>query len=178
MNWLERARLEIQESAGRTTDVTDDRNLTAVMAVPGTAVCEESQPPLAAVTYRAPRANTQHLDLLTEIEGRLRGAERDSPPLKDVTRERWALFLDDGIRFSAEWGVVAPSLGWDALSLFGCSVVKPLARIDRQGLIWALRGDRVTMLTADVAFIAVRPGVNHTFARPHPLADGMRLPWG
>ena len=33
-NWLERAKREIQESAGRTTAITAERNLTSVMAVP------------------------------------------------------------------------------------------------------------------------------------------------
>lgn len=34
MNWLERARREIQENCPRPTAITAERNLTAVMAVP------------------------------------------------------------------------------------------------------------------------------------------------
>ena len=42
MNWLDRARREIQESARRPTVITAERTLTAVMTVPHPALQEES----------------------------------------------------------------------------------------------------------------------------------------
>ncbi len=42
MNWLERARGEIQKSAGQSTANSADGNLTAAMAVPNRTVCEKS----------------------------------------------------------------------------------------------------------------------------------------
>jgi hypothetical protein len=41
MNWLERARREIQENAQQPTANSAERNLTAVMAVPPPTLCEK-----------------------------------------------------------------------------------------------------------------------------------------
>lgn len=43
MNWLDRARCEIAESAGRPTADTAERVATAVLAVPDTQLCAESR---------------------------------------------------------------------------------------------------------------------------------------
>ena len=42
INWLERAKQNFQKSAGCTTDVTDERTLTAVLAVPRPGISENS----------------------------------------------------------------------------------------------------------------------------------------
>lgn len=42
MNWLDRARREIRECARQPTAVTANRTLTAAMAVPHRAICENA----------------------------------------------------------------------------------------------------------------------------------------
>jgi hypothetical protein len=48
MNWLQRARLEMQRSARRPTANTAERTLTAVMAVPDPGVSTESAPSIGS----------------------------------------------------------------------------------------------------------------------------------
>lgn len=71
-----------------------------------------------------------------------------------VTLERWLQFVDDAGRFFDAWGHQADALGWRAEDLFGLDPIAPLARYDRQGLIWLLRGETVTALTERAAKLA------------------------
>jgi hypothetical protein len=50
--------------------------------------------------------------------------------------------------FLDQWGYVAERLGWTAEELFGLHPDAPMARYDRMGLIWLLKGERVIALTA------------------------------
>jgi hypothetical protein len=54
---------------------------------------------------------------------------------------------DAGI-FLDQWGREAERLGWAAEELFGLHPDAPIARYDRMGLLWMLKGQRVLALTA------------------------------
>jgi hypothetical protein len=68
-----------------------------------------------------------------------------------LSTDRWRLFLDDSPAFLDQWGEQAAALGWTADDLFGLDSVAPLARYDRMGLLWMLKGERVVALTAAAA---------------------------
>jgi len=78
-----------------------------------------------------------------------------------VPVERWEQAVEDGKRFLAEWGDQAQVLGWTSADQFGLHrppeqphpSYSRLSRYDMTGLIWLLRGRRVTALTADTAAI-------------------------
>src|SRR5262249_43959468 len=75
-------------------------------------------------------------------------------PASDVAAKRWWQFVDDVGRFLDDgWAQHAAALGWGPADLFGCHPRKPIARIDRQGLLWLLYGRRLLALTADTAVI-------------------------
>jgi len=72
------------------------------------------------------------------------------PPDPDlVPRARLELFAVDAQRFIDTWGPQALALGWTVSDLFGLDPVAPLARCDRMGLVWFLKGrEHVIALTA------------------------------
>jgi hypothetical protein len=74
-----------------------------------------------------------------------RGVRRldiDRPP-KGVPCDRWRTFVAAAARFLAcPFAERASALGWTALDLFGCDDSRPLARLDKAGLIWLLNGNR------------------------------------
>jgi len=78
-----------------------------------------------------------------------------------VPQKRWLLFLDDAGRFLDAWGHQALALGWTDADLFGLDPVAPLARYDRLGLLWMLRGEAVTALTERAAKLSG----GHTYRR-------------
>ncbi|MET3841823.1 hypothetical protein [Bradyrhizobium sp. OAE829] len=84
----------------------------------------------------------------------------------DVSPKRWLRFIDDCGRFLDEgWAKRADALGWGPLDLFGCDRVKPIARLDRAGLLWLTDGRKLLALTADTAAIATASGGSLTFRR-------------
>ena len=124
---------EISETAQTRTDKTDktasDRVL-SVLSVPFGAVCENW---LDAAPYCA-------------------GLERLSAACPaGVPDDRWRLALADAERFLAEWGDAAERLGWTEADLFDLHETVPLSRVDRMGLVWLLKGERVVLLTEGVA---------------------------
>ena len=68
-----------------------------------------------------------------------------------VPEPRWRQAIADAERFLAEWGETAPKLGWSARDLFDLHETVPLSRMDRMGLCWLLKGQRVTLITETVA---------------------------
>lgn len=64
----------------------------------------------------------------------------------DIPRSRRKLAVEDGGHFLDRWASEALRLGWSAESLFGHHLTVPLSRFDHLGLIWILRGRRVTAL--------------------------------
>jgi hypothetical protein len=68
-----------------------------------------------------------------------------APP--EAPLERWHEFINDAGIFLDQWGRDAERLGWTAEDLFGLHPVAPMARYDRMGLIWLLKGERVVALT-------------------------------
>ena len=68
-----------------------------------------------------------------------------------VPATRWQACLDDAAVFLGVWEAQAEALGWRADELFGLHPSAPLARYDRMGLLWLMRGRRVIELTASAA---------------------------
>jgi hypothetical protein len=69
-------------------------------------------------------------------------------PPAEVPRERWEQFINDAGLFLDQRGKQAEALGWRADELFGLDPVAPMARYDRMGLVWMLRGQTVIDITA------------------------------
>jgi len=68
-----------------------------------------------------------------------------APP--EVPLERWHQFINDAGIFLDQWGRDAERLGWSVDDLFGLHPNAPMARYDRMGLLWMLKGQRVVALT-------------------------------
>jgi hypothetical protein len=90
MNWLERARREIEESARRRTANSAERNLTAVMAVPPPAFREKLEGSIGSNGSTSPSHLLESVweayeerAAIMEFDG---GLSRD-----DAEREAWAL---------------------------------------------------------------------------------------
>jgi hypothetical protein len=95
MNWLERARREIQESARQPTAVTAGRTLTAVMAVPHPALQEESGASIGSNGSAAPNRRLETESLQEEFEERAAIMEFDGGLSRDeAERAAWALVLN------------------------------------------------------------------------------------
>jgi hypothetical protein len=92
MNWLERARREIQKSARRCTAITAERNLTAVMAVPPPALREKLEASIGSNGSTSP-SHLLEIELVRdEFEERAAIMEFDGGLSRDeAEREAWAL---------------------------------------------------------------------------------------
>jgi hypothetical protein len=100
-----------------------------------------------------------------------------SPP-GDVPLKRWLRFIDDCGRFlDADWAAHAASLGWTPLHLFGCDRDRPWARIDHQGLLWLINGNRLVALGAETAIIETVSGARQTYHRSPVRPGHVVLPW-
>src|SRR4051794_39554219 len=64
-----------------------------------------------------------------------------------VPEPRWRQAVNDAALFLKQWGEMAERLGWTADNLFGLHPTVPLSRVDAMGLVWLLKGQRVTTLT-------------------------------
>jgi hypothetical protein len=90
--------------------------------------------------------------------------ERTCPAYVDS--ERWQQCLADARRFLANWGHQAEALGWTTEDLFELHQppanphpsYQRLARYDRTGLLWLLRGHVVIALTEVTAAIQTGSG--------------------
>jgi hypothetical protein len=98
-------------------------------------------------------------------------------PLGDVPLHRWQRFVDDVGRFlDSPFCAVAAALGWGPYDLFGCDRDRPFARLDQQGLLWSLNGDRLVAFSENTATIETRTGARQTFRR-QPTEPGRVLAW-
>jgi hypothetical protein len=87
-------------------------------------------------------------------------------PPEGVPCDRWRTFVAAAARFLASpFAERASALGWTALDLFGCEHSRPLARLDRAGLIWLLNGQKLIALTAETAVVRARTGARQTYRR-------------
>jgi hypothetical protein len=75
-------------------------------------------------------------------------ARLQAEPPAEVPRDRWHQFINDAGLFLDHWGRQAEAIGWRSEELFGLDPGAPMARYDRMGLIWMLKGERVIELTA------------------------------
>jgi hypothetical protein len=92
MNWLERARHEIQENAQQPTANSAERNLTAVMAVPHRALREKLGASIGSNGSTSP-SHLLEIELVRdELEERAAIMEFDGGLSRDeAKREAWAL---------------------------------------------------------------------------------------
>jgi hypothetical protein len=65
----------------------------------------------------------------------------------DVPAKRWLRCIRDGVEFLDEWGEIAARLRYSPNELFGIDPVAPVARYDKMGMLWLLKGERVVALT-------------------------------
>jgi hypothetical protein len=92
MNWLERARREIHESAQRRTANSAERNLTAVMAVPSPALCEKFEGSIGSNGSASPSHLLEIESVRDEFEERAAIMEFDGGLSRDdAERAAWAL---------------------------------------------------------------------------------------
>ena len=75
-------------------------------------------------------------------------ARLQAHPPTEIQRDRWDQFINDAGLFFDRWGKQAEAFGWRPDELFGLDPVAPMARYDRMGLIWMLKGERVVALAA------------------------------
>ena len=68
-----------------------------------------------------------------------------------VPEVRWLQAVADAERFLSAWGETADRLGWTATDLFDLHETVPLSRMDRMGLVWLLKGERVLDITESIA---------------------------
>jgi hypothetical protein len=98
-------------------------------------------------------------------------------PPAGVPLYRWQMFVDDCRRFVASsLAKQATALGWTVLDLFGVDIDRPLARIDRMGLLWLLEGREIVALTASEAIIRTPSEATLRYQRT-PEQDGQALAW-
>jgi hypothetical protein len=69
----------------------------------------------------------------------------------DVAVERWEQFLNDAGVFLDQWGNNAHAFGWRIHDLFGLDTKSPLARFDKMGLCWLIKGQTVVAIAANAA---------------------------
>ena len=92
MNWLERARREIQESARRLTANSAERTLTAVMAVPHPGPCEKLEGSIGSNGSTSSSHLLESESMQEAFEERAAIMEFDGGLSRDdAEREAWAL---------------------------------------------------------------------------------------
>ncbi len=104
-------------------------------------------------------------------------ARLQAHPPAEVPRERWDQFINDAGLFLDRWGRQAEALGWRPDELFGLHPDAPMARYDRMGLIWMLRGEAVLEISDTAARLSgglafYRKAIT---ARERPLRRNDRL---
>jgi hypothetical protein len=98
---------------------------------------------------------------------------------RDVPAHVWRQFVTDAHTFlssSENWATRAAAIGWDALSLFGCSPSRPLDRRGTIGLLWNVGGGRLKQLHAHWATIIAPDGSERTYHRRSATNDRI-MPW-
>ena len=99
-------------------------------------------------------------------------------PPGDVPPVRWTQFIDDCGRFLDQgWAQRCAALGWGPLDLFGCDRERPFGRIDHQGLLWLLDGNKIVELHRDKAIIQTKTGARQTYRRRPVEVGRIVLAW-
>lgn len=90
----------------------------------------------------------------------------------------WASLVEGSHGLLANgWAAKAHMLGWTALDLFGCHPLRPCARVDCQGLVWALARDRtLAALSRDQARLLTPSGATLRFHRRAAAQDAGAVP--
>jgi hypothetical protein len=99
-------------------------------------------------------------------------------PPGDVPPVRWTQFINDCGRFLDQgWAQRCAALGWGPLDLFGCDRERPFGRIDHQGLLWLLDGNKIVELHRDKAIIETRTAAHQTYRRRPVEVGRVVLAW-
>jgi hypothetical protein len=109
---------------------------------------------------------------VSQVESWSRELARLNPAVSPlgVPADRWSwLILDAGFLVSDGIADYGARLGWTQLDLFGCDPHRPFERIDRAGLVWLLRGNRVAKITAGQATVVTMAAGQLTYRR-RPMA--------
>jgi hypothetical protein len=101
-----------------------------------------------------------------------------SKPPADVPPRRWLRFIDDcGHFLDTGWAAQAAALGWGPLDLFGCDRERPFALVECLGLLWLLKGGKLTELHRDHAVIGTASGARQTYRRRPVEVGRVVLAW-
>ena len=125
----------------------------------------ESPPVAGPVAARSDPADVRWLPEIDEAEREAIAIELGGVPIiyasefarlqahapAEVPRNRWDQFINDAGLFFDRWGKQAEALGWRPDELLGLHPEAPMARYDRMGLIWMLRGETVIDITKTAA---------------------------
>jgi hypothetical protein len=158
----------------------EEPNPSVIQAEPEPAIIRGDANPRAELGAKLSRVAP-----FVEIGGIPRQWSEDVERLRVQARPRqvaphlWHQFVQDSFSFmhSAEnWAGRAASLGWDQLSLFGCSRQRPVLDLGRAGLLWVLRGGQILRLYRDWAEY-LQADRSHTYHRRRVDPAQVTLPW-
>jgi hypothetical protein len=76
----------------------------------------------------------------------------------DLTQEKWDGICSDAATFMARWGSTARSLGWTAIDLFEWRLRCDADRIEIRGLLVAIEGGEVIVMTEAAATVRSKSG--------------------
>jgi hypothetical protein len=179
-----RALIEASIAAGLSLDLDGDNLIIETEAEPPAALLAELRRHKAELIAALQIEREERAAIVEHDGGAARtwaeGFARLDPdqPLCDVPPHRWQRFVDDvGLFLDSGFAEQAAALGWGPHDLFGCDSDRPLARVDRAGLLWLLKGDKLVALTADTATIEARAGARLTYRRKPDGEPGRVLAW-
>ena len=100
------------------------------------------------------------------------------PRHPDFTEDRWKTLIGDAGRFMDRWATPVAAMGWTTHEVFGVHPDKPDARIDFQGLVPCIGGNKVVVVSADSVTIQTPTGARQrVFRRSDQYSEGRVLIW-
>jgi hypothetical protein len=121
--------------------------------------------------------------LFAEMRRRFAALDYRTSPHPRLPPRRWQQFITDcAIAFDGEhqWALLALTLGWEPLQLFGLDRYAPYTRVDHQGVLWLVNGARIEDMDERGCTILVGSAdktARLTYLRhPMPSAECI-LPW-
>lgn len=100
-----------------------------------------------------------------------------SEPPSMIPLASWRLFLRDASGFLAgSWARTALTLGWDDLQLFGADRDRPWQRLDHQGALWFLHGNKIHQISERVIVMG-RAEAKLRYVATSVDPDHVVMPW-
>jgi hypothetical protein len=79
----------------------------------------------------------------------------------------WVCLLADTRHIQSRFEQQLLALGWEFRDLYGTNASNPFAKVDEQGLAWALRDNRIASIDSDTVTIEIATtGARQRFVRP------------